>query len=133
MEGNRYGISQMDVTEILQTKDGFIWIATMKGLIRYDGMEMLVYRENPTDLNSLSDNRIRHLAEDKKGNLWLGTENTGVSYYDRRKEKFTHFLHDPADTNSIPSNGVTDILVDKQDRLWVGTARGYYSSTKIPG
>ena len=67
------GIEHSEVLEILKDRHGFIWFATTNGLIRYDGHDMKVYRENPLDSNSLGDNFTRKLLEDQEGNIWVGT------------------------------------------------------------
>ena len=70
--GQQYGIPHMDIRQIMQSRDGFFWIATQKGLIRYDGNDMILYRENPGNSNGLSDNRIDHVVEDRFPNLPKG-------------------------------------------------------------
>lgn len=124
LAGDLYGVPEIDVQDVLQDSDGFFWIATYKGLIRYDGHEMSVFRENPADTNSLSDNRLRILAEDHEGYLWIGTASHGLLRYDRKKEIFTRFLHDPTNPAGISDNSIRAILVDAQQRLWVGTVNG---------
>lgn len=84
--GAPFGIPEMDVWDILQDRDGFIWIATYKGLIRYDSHDMVIFRENPLDTNSLSDNRITVLAEDGEGYIWIGTEYDGLLRYNKNSE-----------------------------------------------
>ena len=53
------GLSQSDVTAILQDRQGFMWFATRDGLNRYDGNAFVVYKHNPNDPGSLSANRLR--------------------------------------------------------------------------
>jgi len=122
--GDPFGIPEININDMLQDRDGFFWLATRKGLIRYDGYEMKVYWHHPGDTNSIGSNRLRALAEDEEGFLWLGTTNDGLSRYDKGKEVFTNFFHDPQDSNSLSANEVTDLFIDHQDRLWVGTSNG---------
>lgn len=124
ISGASFGIPEMDIWDILQDREGFIWIATRKGLIRYDGHEMVVFQENPLDTNSLSDNRVTVLAEDGAGHLWIGTDYDGLLRFDKQTEKFTHYLHDPADPASLSNNLIKDLLVDSENRLWIGTVGG---------
>ena len=58
------GLSQITVHSILQDKKGFLWIGTEDGLNRYDGYNFVVYRSDPSDSNSLSDNFIWTIIED---------------------------------------------------------------------
>ncbi|RPI66438.1 MAG: hypothetical protein EHM47_16670, partial [Ignavibacteriales bacterium] len=61
------GLSNNTVFDVLQDKTGFIWFATGDGLNRYDGYEFKIFRHNPDDANSLSDNTIWSFTEDKYG------------------------------------------------------------------
>jgi ligand-binding sensor domain-containing protein len=61
------GLSQNTVHSILQDSKGFMWFATEDGLNKYDGYNFTVYKNNPRDKNSISDNFIWTIFEDKKG------------------------------------------------------------------
>ena len=65
------GLPQNTVHSILQTRDGFLWIATEGGLARFDGYQFLIFDSRNT-LSLKSDN-IRALLEDSGGTLWIGT------------------------------------------------------------
>ncbi len=54
-----HGLSHAGVTAIIQDQSGFMWVGTQDGLNRYDGYEFIVYRHDPSDPKSLSDNEIR--------------------------------------------------------------------------
>mgnify|MGYP000614151576 CR=1 FL=1 len=67
------GLSQISVLDILQDSKGYMWFATRNGLNRYDGKNFVIYKNDPTDSLSLSNNHIYCLAEDSHQNLWIGT------------------------------------------------------------
>lgn len=69
------GLSQLSVLKIHQDKSGFMWFATRNGLNRYDGNSFVVYKHSNGDSLSLSSNHVTALAEDDRGNLWVGTMN----------------------------------------------------------
>jgi len=85
------GLSQGMIFDILQTRDGFLWIATKAGLNRYDGYNFKVFNNNPFDPYSLAENTVTKLFEDSRGLLWVGTEGKGVDVYDPVTGKFHHF------------------------------------------
>src|SRR5689334_2595235 len=66
------GLPQNSVFAIVQTQDGYIWIATQEGLVRFDGIRFTVFdkRNNP----AISENNCQALFEDHEGTLWAGTE-----------------------------------------------------------
>jgi hypothetical protein len=76
------GLSQGIVNVILQDQRGFIWFGTQDGLNRYDGYNFKVYKTNPEDPTSLSDNWVESLFEDKDGYIWIGTYQGGLNKYD---------------------------------------------------
>src|ERR1700761_7526191 len=69
------GLSNSTIEAIYQDGPGFIWIGTRDGLNRYDGHEMVVYRNDPEDSGSLSDGYVRCIYEDREHQLWIGTVN----------------------------------------------------------
>src|SRR5271169_2743704 len=66
------GLPQNTVHAIFQTRDGYIWLATEGGLVRFDGVQFVVYdKQAPAHLPSAT---INGLFEDSSGNLWIGTD-----------------------------------------------------------
>ena len=63
------GLSQGLINDMLQDRDGFIWIATKGGLNRYDGYSFKVFTTDPQDAASISSNAVSNLLEDSKGRL----------------------------------------------------------------
>src|ERR1700712_242251 len=82
------GLSQGMVFDILQDKEGFIWVATKNGLNRYDGYNFKVFTNDPYNPHSLSSNTVTTLFEDSKGRIWAGTENAGLNVYDKKSGQF---------------------------------------------
>jgi signal transduction histidine kinase/ligand-binding sensor domain-containing protein len=118
-----HGLSDQRVQALLQDSDGFMWFGTNNGLNRYDGHDVVQYRNDPTNPNSLSGNWIEELYEDRSGTLWVGTR-SGLNAFDRRTERFTRYRHDPADPSSLSDNTVIRIYEDRSQVLWLGTAGG---------
>ncbi len=118
------GLSQNTIHYILQDKQGYMWFATEDGLDKYDGYNFTVYKNNPNDSNSIPDNFIWTLYEDKSGNLWIGTNSGGLSKLNTKTEKFTNYRYRPNNSNSISNNNVRAILGDTKGNLWIGTEGG---------
>ena len=97
-----------------------MWFATRDGLNRYDGNAFVVYKNKPSDPDSLSSNFIQALMEDDRGDLWIAT-NTGVDEFDPRTERFTRYLHDPNDSNTLGGVSIKSLAQDSRGYLWIGT------------
>ena len=72
----RNGLPTGEANAILQTSDGYIWIGSYGGLIRYDGSS---FRNYSTE-GKLPSASVRSLFEDSEGTLWIGTNDAGVFY-----------------------------------------------------
>ncbi len=118
------GLPYNNVHQTLQDQQGFIWLSTSGGLVRYDGTNLKVFKHNPDDSLSLSNDFVGPLYEDAFGFIWVGTSGGGLNRFDPSLEVFTHFKHDPSSSNSLASNTVHCILEDDLGNLWVGTDQG---------
>ncbi|MEL6812640.1 MAG: two-component regulator propeller domain-containing protein, partial [Bacteroidota bacterium] len=67
------------VSNIIQDTYGYIWIGTQDGLYRYDGYEMLAFRNKPYDANSLPGNWVRYIDNSNKDQLWMAVYGGGLS------------------------------------------------------
>src|SRR5881394_315633 len=70
--GAMQGLPQSSVTAILRTSDGYLWLGTQGGLVRFDGVRFEVF--SPSTHPGLRSSRIRALFEDRNKTLWIGTE-----------------------------------------------------------
>lgn len=98
------GLSQGMVYDILQDKEGFIWVATKDGLNRYDGYTFKIFTNDPANNRSLSSNNINKLFEDSRGRIWVGTENDGLNIYDKKSSEFLRIRHNTTKENSLSGN-----------------------------
>ena len=119
------GLSQNEIRDILQDKKGFMWFATQHGLNRYDGHRIKVYRNDPTDKNSLSVSGIQVICEENEQVLWVGTveDGGGLNRFHTDTKKAEVFQHDPNNPQSLSDNNISALHIDRSGRLWVGTSR----------
>ena len=76
--GQDQGLPPMTPTAIAQDGDGFVWIGTQGGLIRWDGYHFLTYSATPGGPNGLPGGWISALHTDPSGRLWIGTDQQGA-------------------------------------------------------
>ncbi len=115
------GLSQGMVFDILQDKQGFIWVATKNGLNRYDGYSFKIFTNDPYNAHSLSSNTVVKLFEDSKGRIWAGTENAGLNIYDKQSGKFYRIAHSNSNPASLSGNGIRLIMEMPDGRTLVAT------------
>ena len=75
--GTAQGLPSSAVLAVTQTRDGYLWVGTLAGLARFDGVQFAVFDENNTP--GLNSSQIIRLYEDRQTNLWIGTENGGIA------------------------------------------------------
>jgi signal transduction histidine kinase/CheY-like chemotaxis protein/ligand-binding sensor domain-containing protein len=114
------GLSQSNVTCIIQDKIGFLWFGTLNGLNRYDGYHFTIFRNDPKDPTSISNNHIKALELDSDGNLWIGTWGGGLNRFDAEKSAFIHYTPDNRKIR-LADDFISTLLADKNGNLWIGT------------
>jgi len=117
----REGLPQGDVMVTLQDSQGFVWLGTEDGLVRYDGHEVYRYAYSRTAPGGLPGNFVNAIAEDNRADLWIALKGVGLAQWHRATDTFTVYRHDPANANSLSSDAVRTVFVDAQGRIWIGT------------
>jgi signal transduction histidine kinase/CheY-like chemotaxis protein/streptogramin lyase len=114
------GLPSSAVRALAEDRDGFIWIGTLDGLARYDGVGFRVFRHNPADAQSIAGNDVSALFIDRDNRLWCGGEDAGLNLLDTRRGGFAHFRHDPSDPRSLATNDVWAIAQSTDGAIWAG-------------
>ena len=109
------GLSNNSINSIVQTKDGYLWLATKDGLNRYDGQSFKVFKTNSLDIYSLPENYVMSLLESKDGILWIGTWGSDLCRYDPIFERFIKI------NPQSKSEFVQCIFEDNNGNIWYGT------------
>lgn len=112
------GLGSNVINDVLQTRDGFLWIADSQGLTRFDGEH---FTQGPKLFGE-----VNSMAEGPDGDLWLATE-AGVF---RASPRFLEQPGDPRVTvyhlGSGGDDAVWSVLFGRDGTLWAGTRRGLY-------
>ncbi|WP_160174577.1 two-component regulator propeller domain-containing protein [Archangium violaceum] len=111
------GLPQNSVYALAQTRDGYLWVATWEGLVRFDGLHFTVYDQRNTP--ELHDEYIEALAEDVTGTLWVGTARGLVSYREGRFHR-VELKPGPAEVE------VGALTPATEGGMWVGTQDGLF-------
>ncbi len=105
------GLPQDSVNAIVQTPDGYLWVATQEGFARFDGVKFTVFDASTTDgLGSF----IHTLFVDRAGTLWIGS--IGFTSYSKGKFQFY------TSADGLPDVSVKYSSEDADGVLWLGAA-----------
>lgn len=102
-------MQQNSVRAILQTRDGYLWAATLDGMARFDGVRFTIFDKSNTP--GINSNRFTALYEDRSGDLWMGTEDGGVTR--RQLGKFTSYTTE----HGLPGTYTPAVFGDESDGL----------------
>ncbi|WP_294674069.1 histidine kinase [uncultured Fluviicola sp.] len=110
------GLPSSETYFVHQSREGYIWFCTDRGVVKYDGFHMEVL----TTRNGLPDNVIFWIYEDYKGRIWFVSYNGLLSYYDIErhkviKYKYNHLIADYIGNNLYPHK---TFCVDEKDNVY---------------
>ena len=115
------GLPHNTVQKIFQDSAGFMWFATKDGLCRYDGQTCLSYRESLSH-KSISNSKIRCMAEDAGKCIWVGTDN-GLNRIDPAVGDIRSFFS--SGEPLLKSDRINDLYFDSGTGfMWIATDRG---------
>ena len=113
-------------TKILIDHTGEVWIATHdQGVCKYDPFTDSFFRIDATDKQKGYTARyIYALCEDSFGNIWIGSQDNGISVLNIENHTLVNYAHDSKDLNSLSSNKVFSITETPEGNILVGTIDG---------
>ena len=110
------GLPSDSATAIVQTRDGFLWVGTTAGLVRFDGVKFTGVKLEASATNSPV--RVTALCEDSDGHLWIGTQQDGL--FQLAEGNLRHY----ATRNGLLDDNVTSLAADSKGRVWIGSKSG---------
>lgn len=109
--------SNINIESIIQDSVGYMWFATGRGLIRYDGYRTKIYTHDPLDSRSISSDDLSCLLQVRKGEIWVGTYANGLNHLDLQTGLFTRYLQRTV---------LSAITADTLGVVWAGGQDGLY-------
>lgn len=110
------GLPVNNVMKLHQSREGYLWMTTLDGLVRFDGQQFKVYQT--IDYPNLPTNRFVKLYEAPDSSLWIVTEQRFLIRF--KDDQFTHIQ----ESDGLNGNLVYDIHLDDEGHLWFGTDKG---------
>jgi len=107
--GMENGLPQNTVQTLAQTRDGYIWLGTEVGLVRFDGISLAVFDKNSTPALPGSD--VRCLLETKDGALWIGTSEGLARWKDGAVTAFST-------KDGLPGDAISGLAQTSDGIIW---------------
>ena len=104
----REGFFKGAISSIAQTPDGYLWLGTEFGLLRFDGVQSVTWQ--PPKGERLPSSIVRSLLAARDGRLWIGTAEGLASW---RDGKLTHYP-------KLAGQTVVSLLEDREGTVWAG-------------
>jgi signal transduction histidine kinase/DNA-binding response OmpR family regulator/ligand-binding sensor domain-containing protein len=126
------GLPGNSVADIAQDQQGYLWLATHGGLVRYDGYEFKIYYPfAPSERKHAFDNFIYCLHPTSDGKIWAGSLSNGVYIFNPEREQFEKHLHrDSSDYNSLSYDWISNIEEVPAGTIWVASHHHLNQITK---
>jgi len=107
-------------------KDNQIWAGTKRGIRKFNPQTRKLMPLSAVFDRIAVRNNVNILVsrQDNSGNLWFGTESSGVYKYEKDNNQLIHYSSSDTDVNSLASNWVKDILIYDANTVWFGTRNG---------
>ncbi len=109
------GLPQNTVQALAQTHDGFVWLGTEIGLVRFDGNSFVLFDRNSKP--ALPGNDVRCLFESRDGTLWIGTSEGLASWKNGSMNVYTT-------ATGLPGNAIRSLAQDGKGAVWAWTDQG---------
>ena len=107
-------------------RKGLLWVGGDKGLAAIDvrTLKTVTFQHDPEDAASLPAGSVRAIAQDARGNLWVGTYGGGLAKMVPGSGRFERMTHVAEDRTTLTGDRVTALLQDDDGRFWAGTTDG---------
>ncbi|WP_111309569.1 hybrid sensor histidine kinase/response regulator transcription factor [Confluentibacter sediminis] len=112
------------VTALAKDREKKIWISTLNGAL-IKGVKIKNHYVLETKISGKTDiegsNSIWSICSDRKGNIWMGGENSGLTYLNVENNKIVHFGPESKVLKKLPTASISSIFIDDLEHVWIGT------------
>lgn len=113
---DQHGLPQNGISKIVQTPDGYLWLAIAEGVVRFDGVRFTAFDTGNTP--EIKSNNVQSLLVSRDGTLWIGTHGGGLTSY--HEGKFTNYSVE----QGLSDSHISCLFEDSKGNIWIGTDGG---------
>jgi ligand-binding sensor domain-containing protein len=117
------GLQDNVIRSVQTDRKGFLWVGTETALHRLDRKtgQISVYKHDPANPHSISNNKVAAIVEELSGKIWFGSYGGGLNLFDPATGRFRAYRGDWDKPGALSSDQVSCLLLDREETLWVGT------------
>ena len=123
---SRWALNDTNIADFYLDDHNILWVGTYGNGVNKANLNAKpfdYYYHDPLNINSIVDNNVRAICEDKAGNYWIGTRNKGITVVGK-DHTYRHLQYSKADVKSINNDQVRKIFCDSRGAIWIGTKHG---------
>lgn len=132
---NKNSINNNYISALYIDSSNTLWIGTSNGGLTKisnlkktdtdgDGLIFKHFLHDSSNPNSICNNDVKEIYEDKSNFIWIGTAN-GLNKFDKTTETFTRYMYNSKESDNNPNKNVSAIYEDNLGNIWIGTWYGY--------
>ncbi len=123
----KQGLASNDIQDVVQDNEGFIWLATSRGLSRFDSSTFTNFIYDKSDPQSLPDNFVENLLIMPDNQLWSSIYEIGISIFDTKNQIATSVKNSNSTLFKLPNKNLLGIAKDKNNNVWLSLyGKGIY-------
>ncbi|WP_395377704.1 ATP-binding protein [Marinicella sp. W31] len=112
------GLPENQITHTAQAPDESIWIGSLNGLTQYNAIDLITYKNNTEDPDSMPGNSVSVFAFGGNNDVWLSLNQFGLTHFDRSTQAFTLIGNDGPLPDSVMSPIIFAMITDHNDNVW---------------
>lgn len=125
---NPFSITNSQVRSMLVDRKGFLWVGMLNGGLdklkrneagRWEKIQS--WRHDPNDPSSLLGDDVIKIIEDRKGNIWIGTNGDGLNCLNPSTNELRAYVHEAGNSETLLHNRIWALCEDQEGYIWAGT------------
>ena len=105
-------------------EDGILWIGGYHAGVNFFSKWDKPFQLYRARQGGLNDNHIVSIEEDLDGNIWIGTDGSGINILDPKSQRFSYLNEHPELSGRVGNNTILSLMCDQDNQMWVGTYNG---------
>jgi signal transduction histidine kinase/ligand-binding sensor domain-containing protein/CheY-like chemotaxis protein len=112
------GLSSNNIQDIIEDENGFLWLATQKGLSRFDSDKFKNFQKDKSNSHSLPNILVEELLLMPNGKVWMSINEVGITIFDQFNQHFNSIKNNSTELFNMPNRNLFGMAKDKNNNAW---------------